>query len=53
MILRELDVEKLEGRERTYRIGVGDYGVTFLVGKRDRTIYVSHVGKRGSIYGIY
>lgn len=50
LILRELDVEKLEGIERTYRIRLGEYRVIFYVDKGQRTIYVTHAGKRESIY---
>ncbi|NWG09104.1 MAG: type II toxin-antitoxin system RelE/ParE family toxin [Nitrososphaerales archaeon] len=50
VILREFDVEKLEGIERTYRIRLGEYRVIFYVDKRQKTIYVTHAGKRESIY---
>ncbi|MGB9658947.1 MAG: type II toxin-antitoxin system RelE family toxin [Nitrososphaerales archaeon] len=50
IILRELDVEKLEDIERTYRIRLGAYRVIFYVDKRQKTIYITHAGKRESIY---
>ena len=50
LILRELDVEKLEGIERTYRIRLGEYRIIFYVNKGQKTIYVTHAGKRESIY---
>ena len=48
--LRRLDVEKLEGLKRAYRVRVGEYRITFLVDKEDRTIYITHIGRRESIY---
>jgi len=51
LILRRMDVVKLEGLEKTFRIRVGDYRIIFFVDKRNRLIYVTHLGKRESIYG--
>jgi len=48
--LRELDVEKLQGIERTFRVRVGRYRFIFYVDKKERTIFVTHLGKRESIY---
>jgi mRNA interferase RelE/StbE len=48
--LRELDVEKLEGAERTFRVRIGQYRLIFHVDKKERTIFVTHLGKRESIY---
>lgn len=48
--LRELDAEKLEGAERTFRVRIGRYRLIFHVDKNGRTIYVTHLGKRESIY---
>lgn len=48
--LREMDVEKLEGLERTFRARIGGYRIIFYVDKRERTIYVTHLGRRESIY---
>jgi len=50
LILREFHVEKLEGIERAYRIRLGEYRVIFYVDKRQKTIYVTHAGRRESIY---
>lgn len=50
LALRELDVEKLEGIERTYRIRIGNYRVIFYVDKKEKTLYVTHIGRRESIY---
>ena len=35
--LRELDVEKLEGAERTFRVRIGRYRLIFHVDKNERT----------------
>jgi mRNA interferase RelE/StbE len=48
--LRELDVEKLEGAERTFRLRIGRYRLIFHVDKKERIIFVTHLGKRESIY---
>lgn len=50
LALRRLDVEKLEGLERTFRIRVGDFRIIFYVDKREKVIYVTHIGLRGAIY---
>lgn len=50
LALRELDVEKLEGVERTYRIRIGDYRIIFHVDKKEKTLYITHIGRRESIY---
>jgi len=50
LVLRRLDIEKLEGLERTYRIRIGNYRIIFHVDKKERTIYVTHIGHRKSIY---
>ena len=48
--LRELDVEKLKGAEKTFKARIGRYRVLFQVDKTERTIFVTHLGKRESIY---
>ena len=48
--LRELDVEKLQGAERTFRARIGRYRLIFYVDKNERTVFVTHIGKRESIY---
>jgi len=50
LALREMDVEKLEGFERTFRVRVGRYRLIFHVDKRERVIFVTHLGRRESIY---
>jgi mRNA interferase RelE/StbE len=48
--LRRLDVEKLEGLEKGYRIRIGEYRIIFVVNKKEKKIFVTHIGKRESIY---
>lgn len=48
--LRRLDVQKLEGLKRAYRIRVGEYRIVFLVDKESKAIYITHIRKRESIY---
>ena len=48
--LRDIDVEKLQGLERAFRIRVGRYRVIFQVDKQERTIFVTHIEKRESVY---
>lgn len=50
LALRRLDVEKLEGMKRAYRVRVGEYRIIFVVDKKDRTVFITHIGKRESIY---
>jgi len=48
--LRRFDVEKLEGLEGSYRLRIGEYRIIFTVNKREKTIFITHIGKRESIY---
>jgi mRNA interferase RelE/StbE len=50
LTLRRLDVEKLEGINRTYRLRIGRYRIIFYVDKEEKKIYVTHIGKRGKLY---
>jgi len=43
VVLRSLDVEKIRGAVRTFRVRVGRYRIVFYVNKAERTIYVTHV----------
>jgi len=49
-MLRQLDVEKLEGINNIFRIRIGDYRVIFYVDKEERTIYVVLVEHRKHVY---
>ncbi len=48
--LRNMDVEKMKGREKTFRIRVGDHKILFSVDKRDRVVYVTEINKRKNVY---
>ena len=50
LCLRDLDVEKLQGLDRAFRIRVGRYRIIFHVDKKKRVIFVTHLGKRESVY---
>jgi len=50
MILREMDTEKIEGLEKTFRIRIGKYRIIFYVDKTEKTIYVTHVETRKRVY---
>jgi len=42
-VLRRLDVEKIRGMERTFRIRIGRYRIIFHVDKEEKIIYVTKV----------
>jgi mRNA interferase RelE/StbE len=48
--LRQLDVQKLEGFERAFRIRVGSYRIIFHVDKQEGTVFVTQIEKRESVY---
>lgn len=48
--LREMDVEKIKGLDKTFRIRIGRYRIIFHVDKRERTIYVTHAETRKKVY---
>ncbi|MFQ6073845.1 MAG: type II toxin-antitoxin system RelE/ParE family toxin [Candidatus Bathyarchaeia archaeon] len=48
--LREMDVEKIKGLEKTFRIRIRDCRIIFHVNKPERTIYVTHVETRKRAY---
>lgn len=48
--LRQMDVQKLEGLERAFRIRVGGFRVFFFVDKKSETVYVTSIEKRESAY---
>jgi len=50
LVLREMNVEKIRGLERVFRIRISEYRVIFFVDKKERTIYVTHAGIRKRIY---
>jgi len=48
--LREMDVEKIKGLERTFRIRIGNHRIIFHVDKTEKTIYVAHIEARKRAY---
>lgn len=48
--LREMDVEKIKGLEKTFRIRIGKYRIIFHVDKTEKTIYVTHAEIRKKAY---
>jgi len=50
LVLREMDIEKIKGLKRVFRIRIGKYRVIFFVDKTERTIYVTHAKIRKRIY---
>jgi mRNA interferase RelE/StbE len=48
--LRHLDVEKMRGRESTFRVRVGDFRLIFYVDKAEGVVYVTTLGRRGRVY---
>jgi len=50
IILREMDVEKIKGLKKTFRIRIGKYRIIFHVDKTEKTIYVAHAEIRKKAY---
>jgi mRNA interferase RelE/StbE len=50
IILREMDVEKIKGLDKTFRIRIGKYRIIFSVDKAERTIYITHAETRKKAY---
>ena len=48
--LREMDIEKVKGLEKTFRIRIGKYRVIFHVDKTEKTIYVTDAEARKKAY---
>lgn len=48
--LREMDIEKIKGLEKTFRIRIGKYRIIFHVDKTEKTIYVTHAETRKKVY---
>lgn len=44
-----LDIIKMEGREETYRLRVGNYRVIFIVDSENKVINIDKVDTRGKI----
>ena len=48
--LREMDIEKIKGLEKTFRLRIGKYRIIFHVNNAEKTIYVTHAETRKKIY---
>lgn len=48
--LREMDVEKIKGLEKTFRIRIRDCRIIFHVDKMEKTVYVTHAETRKRVY---
>ncbi len=48
--LREMDIEKIKGLKRTFRIRTGKYRIIFHVENIEKTVYVTHVEARKKAY---
>jgi len=45
-----MDVEKIKGLEKTFRIRIRKYRIIFRVNKTEKTIYVTHTEARKRVY---
>jgi mRNA-degrading endonuclease RelE of RelBE toxin-antitoxin system len=50
LTLREMDVEKIKGMQKTFRIRVGKLRIIFHVDDAEKTIYVTHAEGRKKAY---
>ena len=50
--LREMDIEKIKGLEKAFRIRIGKYRIIFKVDKTEKTIYITHRSQKKSVYKI-
>jgi mRNA interferase RelE/StbE len=48
--LREMDIEKIRGLEKTFRIRIGKYRIIFHVDTSEKTVYVTHAEARKKAY---
>ena len=48
--LREMDIEKIKGLEKTFRIRIGKYRIIFQVDKIEKTVYITHAEARKKAY---
>lgn len=47
---RPIGVKKLQGRESSYRLRVGDYRVLYTISDQDRVMTIYAVGHRREVY---
>jgi mRNA-degrading endonuclease RelE of RelBE toxin-antitoxin system len=45
-----MDIEKIKGLEKTFRIRIGKYRIIFHVDKTEKTIYITHAEARKKAY---
>ena len=50
LALKEMDIEKIKGLEKTFRIRIGKYRIIFYVDGTEKIIYVTHAETRKKIY---
>jgi mRNA-degrading endonuclease RelE of RelBE toxin-antitoxin system len=48
--LRTMDIEKIQGLEKTFRIRIGKYRIIFHFDSEENKIYVTHVDTRKTAY---
>ena len=48
--LREMDVEKIKGMDKTFRIRIGKHRIIFYADTKEKTIYVTHAEDRKKAY---
>jgi mRNA-degrading endonuclease RelE of RelBE toxin-antitoxin system len=45
-----MDIEKIRGLEKTFRIRIGKYRIIFHVDTSEKTVYVTHAEARKKAY---
>ena len=45
-----MDIEKIKGLEKAFRIRIGKYRIIFKVDKTEKTIYITHAEARKKAY---
>jgi mRNA interferase RelE/StbE len=48
--LREMDIKKIKGLEKTFRIRIGKYRIIFQVDNNQKIVYVTHTETRKKVY---
>lgn len=48
--LTEMDIKKIRGLEKTFRIRIGKYRIIFHVDTSEKIVYVTHGGTRKKAY---
>jgi len=50
LTLKNMDIKKIKGLQKTFRIRIGNYRIIFHVDKSKKTIYVTHAETRKKVY---